>query len=126
MATLTEDLKELREIRNMRDDAKDEYDELKDKYESKQADVIERMKEEGVDSQKTDGITFSPQSTVYGQVTDRAEFVKWAEENDPELVEKKERKALINQLIRQKLDDGETPPPGLGFYVKEFIGQRAS
>lgn len=126
MSTLSEELRELRELRERRDDAKAEHTELSDLYAEKESELIERMAEEDTDLHKTGGITYSPQKTVYGQITDRAAFVAWAEENDEELVEKKERKQLINQLARTHVDDGAPLPPGMGFYVKEFIGQRAS
>lgn len=53
-------------------------------------------------------------------------FVKWAESNDPDLIQYKERGAELNSLVRQRLDDGEPLPPGVGFYDREYISQRTS
>lgn len=126
MTTLTEDVIELRELRELRDDAKSEYDDLKAKYDEKEADVFARMEEEGAEAVRAAGVTFSPTRTVYGQINDREQFIKWAETNAPELIETKERKGLINQEARRHVDDGDPLPPGMTFYVKEFIGQRAT
>lgn len=87
---------------------------------------FERLEEEGVDSIKVGGTNFVKAETSYGQVQDRAAFIAWCEENKPELVELKERKALVNELVREHLDDGSELPPGLGFYVKQYVSQRAA
>jgi len=84
------------------------------------------MDETGVDGLKIDGINFVPSETVYANVQDRAAFVEWARTHDEELVEDRERKALLNQLVRERLDNGEPMPPGIGFYVRETIAQRSS
>ena len=31
---------------------------------------------------------------------------------------------LLNQLVRERLDNGEPLPPGIGYYTKEFISVR--
>lgn len=126
MANLTEELKELRQLRERKEDAKAEADIAKAEYDAKQAEVLERMKEEGVESMKTDGVLFSPGGTPYGQVQDSEAFIEWAQEQDENLLEQKPRKELINQLVREHLDNGAPLPPGLGFYVREFVSQRAS
>jgi hypothetical protein len=51
---------------------------------------------------------------------------EWALENDPELVEYKERGEQINALVRRLLDDGAEFPPGLGFYEREYISMRTA
>jgi hypothetical protein len=32
---------------------------------------------------------------------------------------------LLNEVVREKLDNGEQLPDGLGFYVKQYVSQRA-
>lgn len=126
MTTLiTEDAKSVRELKIERDKAKEAYDELDKAYQKLQFELIERMKSEECDSLKVDGTLFVPAQTIYGQVQDRSEFIKWAQENDDELIEYKERKALVNARVREAMDNDETLPPGLGFYVKEYLSLRA-
>lgn len=96
------------------------------KAEAKHAEVafLNRMEDEKVDSLKYDGTLFVPAETTYGNVNDRSEFVEWALENSPELVEYKERPKLINTLVREYIDSGQELPPGLDFYIKQYVSQR--
>lgn len=126
MATITEGLKELRDLRDQRDEANDEYKALAALYTAKEAELLEQFEDEDTDGVKALGFNFVPQETPYAQVQDSSEFIEWAKQHDDELIEDKPRKALLNQLVRQHLDDGAPLPPGLGFYVKKFISFRAA
>jgi murein L,D-transpeptidase YafK len=123
--TLANDLIDLRGLKAARDALKEEYDEADKRFRKKQEQVLNRMELEETESQKVDGTLFVPTETVYGQVQDRAAFLEWAQDNDEELFERKERAQLVNQLVREKLDNGEALPPGITFYVRKYIGQRA-
>lgn len=126
MGTLTDDLQRLAELSDMASDADEEAKDLKRQVKELEAELIERMAEEDVDSMKTGGLNFVPSKTPYGQVNDRATFIAWCEEQGyDELLEVKERKGLINEIARRHLDDGEPLPPGMTFYVKEYISKRA-
>lgn len=126
MGTLTEDLKAYRQKCEMRDDAKTEYEDLKAECDQLQIELLERMEAEGVDSQKTGGINFVPATTTYGNVADRAAFIEWCERTgNDELLERKERKGLINQLAREYIDNGEPLPDGMNSYQRKYISQRA-
>jgi hypothetical protein len=37
-----------------------------------------------------------------------------------------ERKRVLNELVRERLDNGEPLPPGIGLDVKEKISMRAA
>ncbi len=124
--TIQQEAKELRELKESYVESKAETDSLKRQFDKAQADLIERMDTDAVEGLKVDGTNFIPTKTIYGQVQDRSEFVAWAEQEAPELLEPKERSELINELVRQKLDDGEQLPPGLNFRVREYISQRAT
>lgn len=127
MSSVTEQLRDLARLKEHRDDAKADYEEYKRRHAELEAELIERMAEEGVDSLKADGVNFIPAKTAYGSVNDRAAFIAWAKESGhDDLIEEKERKQLVNQLAREHLDDGNPLPPGMSFYVKEYISQRAS
>lgn len=126
MSTLTDDAKALAALKEKRDAAKAEYEALKEEHKQAEVEFLERMAHEGSEGMKTDGINFVPAKTPYAQMQDRASFVAWAQDNDPELIEPRERKELINALVRRHIDDGEPLPPGLGFYVKEYVSMRAA
>lgn len=84
------------------------------------------MEAEEAENHKTRGTLFSPVKKQFASIQDRDEFIKWALDNDPDLVQYKERSAELNALVRARLDDGEPLPPGVGFYDREYISQRAS
>ena len=46
------------------------------------------------------------------------------DQGSAKLLRDHQRKALVNELIRDHLDNGAELPPGLGFYVREYISQR--
>jgi len=127
MATsLKQDLQRLRRLKDestaLNKKAKDKSAEL----EQHQARVYARMESEDVESIRFNGRNFirvEPQP--YASIQDRDAFVEWARNNDPSLVSEKEEKRLLNQLVRERLDNGEELPPGIGFYTKEIISVRA-
>lgn len=124
--TLAQEARALRTLRNREKKAKEVYDDLKAQREQDEVALIERMDGEGVESIKSDGTLFSPTETQYGQIQDRTIFVEWAQEYAPELLETKERKGLINEKVRECIDNGEPLPPGMSFYVKQYISQRSA
>ena len=125
--TLANDARTLRNLRETEREQKTAYEETKAEREQIERSLIARLEVEETDSLRVDGVLFSPTKTAYGQIQDRELFVEWAQTHgDTELVEVRERKALLHELVREKLDNGEALPPGVGFYVKEYISQRAS
>lgn len=124
--TLAQEAKALRRMRERERVAKEKYEALKDEREAAERGLLDRMEMEETESIKCDGTLFVPTTTVYGQVNDRAEFIAWAKDNEPELIEAKERKALVSELVRERLDNGEELPPGVGFYAKQYISLRAA
>lgn len=126
MSTLAEQARELKATRDAMDDANASYKDLKKEYDQKHRALRERMEQEEVDSVKTDGVNFVAAATRYGNVEDREAFIAWAEEEQPELLQIRERGDLLNELVRECLDDGRALPPGLGYYVKEYVSQRAA
>lgn len=126
MASLTQELRGLRKLRLDRDRKKDTYEAAEAKYKAKEREVYERMEQEEVGSTSVAGVNFVPASTTYAHIQDRSEFIAWAKENDESLLQEKERADLLNQLVRERLDNGEPLPPGLGLRVREYISQRAA
>lgn len=126
MATLAQQAAGLRKLKLALQAAESRAKDLKTEFLAAEQGLLTRMEAEGVQSIKHDNTNFVPVQTVYGAVQDRSEFIKWAEETQPELLETRERKAILNEMVRQHLDDGEPLPPGLGFYVRAYISQRGS
>lgn len=126
MNTLAQDALRLRKSRTVRDTAKARYDILKADCDRMEAELYDRMENEDVFGIKVRDNNFVRVATTYGSINDRSAFVAWAETEMPELVETKERKALVNEIVRERIDSGEALPPGTTFYVKQYISQRAS
>ena len=126
MATLTQDLLRLRKLKREYDDAKKHADKAEAVFKAAQAKVYERMERDGVESMKASGTLFVRSTTTYASMQNREEFIAWAEENEPELFESKERKALLNALVRERLDNDPELPPGVGMYEREVVAQRAA
>lgn len=124
--TLAEDLRKLRALKLRKIEAKAAADKAADEHAMHEALVWERMEDENTTAQRTDEITFGAQDRVFAQIVDRDKFNEWAEQNDEMLLEKRERKADLNALVRRRLDDDEPLPPGVGFYHKRYISQRAN
>lgn len=123
---LSEQCQNYAELKAEAKQAKAEYEDLEKQRKRAEFDLLERMEQEECDGHKTGAFNYVPQETPFAVVQDRAEFIKWAEANDPELIEPHERKKLLNQEVRKHLDDGKPLPPGLGFYVKRVVSQRAA
>ena len=124
MMKITEQARELRALKQAAAEAKSAAEDAKDAFEDAQRKFYERLQDEGIGSIKVDGTLFVPQQTTYHQIQDREAFIAWAEENEEELLEPKERKSLLNELVKDYIERGEELPPGLGFYVKDYISQR--
>ena len=124
--SLDVEARKLKELREAKDEAKSAYEDATRAYKLAMDRMYQRMEAGEIDGIKVDGVNFIPSETVYANVQDREQFVKWAKENDTELIEDKERKALLNALVRERLENGETLPDGVGFYVRENIALRHS
>lgn len=126
MTTLAEDSRKLASLRQRYERASADAKVYKEEMDRAEMALFERMEHEDVGSIKVGRSNFVRAATTYGQVQDRGAFVAWAEDERPELVELKERKALLNEIVRECLEDGVPLPPGLGFYVKQYVSQRAA
>ena len=124
--TLTDQAIELQHIKEARDNAKHTYDDLQAKFQAAKFALLDRMEDEKCDGIKAAGTNFVPTQITFAQVQDRSAFVEWAEDHAPELIEARERKGLLNQRVRELLDNGEPFPPGLGFYNDRNISQRSA
>lgn len=124
--TLSHACQKLDTLKKREKELKTKYESAKQEREIYELELIQRMEGEEAESHRTKGVLYSVAKTTYGSIQDRSEFVKWAEVHAPELLESKERKGLVHEIVRQRQDDGEDLPPGVGFYVKEYISRTAS
>lgn len=122
MATsLKQDLIRLRRLKEEASRANAKAKKISLERDTLQARVFARMEDEEIDGMKVAGRNFVRSSTIYGSVQDRDLFIAWAEANDQSLVRPKEAGDLLNQLVRERIDNGEELPPGIGFYTRDII-----
>lgn len=127
--TLAQEARAYAALRAKELEAKHKWEEIKEKRELREQALKDRMDREQVESIKSGGkLVTRNEPTPYAQVNDRAAFIEWARENDEGLLEIKERTTdgILNQLVRQRLEDKQELPPGLTFYTKGEISLRAA
>jgi hypothetical protein len=104
-----------------------EADALKREKNAAQQALYQRMQAEECQGFKYDGRTYGPTEKEYGVIQDHDAFARWCEEEGREdMYEPKPRQKLVDELVRERLRNGEALPEGLGFYVKETISNRAA
>lgn len=123
---LNEQVLELRRLKESYRDLSKQADEAKAKHDQLQHKLIEMFQGLGVESIRVDGTLFVPSVTHYGSIQDRDAFTEWAELEMPELLEPRERKQLLNEMVRDKIEANEELPPGVGSYPREVISQRVA
>ena len=128
MSTLNEDLRRLDALKADESTKKRAAAEAADTRAQWEKHCFDRMVDEeydpGESSVKIKGVVYIPNRTDYATVQDRDAFIEWAKANDAGLIEVATREGLLNQLVRERLDNGEPLPPGIGHYTKEFISIR--
>lgn len=123
--TIPQRLAELARLREQYRAEQAVADATKAEHDRLQKILHEDMKEAGLLTIGTDTDTFTRKSTYYAQVENQDEFIAWAESEGllEEFTETAAVKGRLNELVRQRLQDGETLPPGLGFYSKDYISK---
>lgn len=123
--TIEEEIRHVAALRARKEELEREAEEAKRAYDEAHAALWERMDATGVHGVKIDGkhwVYNPPQA--YGSISDKRLFIEWAKENAPELVDLEPRKALVNELVRQYIDNGQEMPPGVNWYTKKHVSQR--
>lgn len=131
MSTLREDLRALAFKKRATTATAKVADAVKADAKAFEQQCYERIDEElGMDdggaTLRFDAGTFTASETTYAQIQDRAAFEAWAATQDESYFddEPKLREKLVNQLVREKLDNNEPLPPGLGVYGRRRITVR--
>src|SRR5687768_3746500 len=129
MSTLNEDLRRLDMLKAdeaMKKRAANQATQMRAEWEKHCFDrMVDEEYDPGSSSVKIKGVIYIPNRTEYATVQDEAAFVEWAKEHDEGLLQPESpREGLLNQLVRERLDNGEPLPPGIGYHTKEFISVR--
>lgn len=123
---LTEQCEYVRLLKLRATELKRDAEEATREFKLAERELLDRFEAEGASGHRSeDGVLYTRVKTIYSQITDRDAFVSWAEEHEPELLKTDERKGLVHELVRERLDNGEPLPPGVDFRVDEYISQRA-
>lgn len=98
------------------------------KREAWEREVYDRMLDEGWEADKStlnrNGVKFRPHSKDFAVIQDAKLLKAWLlTDGDEGLVEDRFKQGELNHLIREKLDNGEELPPGLGYHTKTSIGK---
>lgn len=130
MSTLAQDLRLLAEKKKAAAKATKEAKELAAEAKALEQQVYERMEaeemldENGGGSTRNKFGTFVASTTLRAHIVDRQAFEKWAAEQDETYFEEKAREAILNQLVRELVDNGQDFPPGLSFYAQRRVAVR--
>lgn len=128
MSTLNEDLRRLDMLKADEAEKKraaNQATQLRAEWEKHCFDrMVDEEYDPGSSSVKIKGVIYIPNRTEYATVQDEQAFIEWAKENDEGLIQIATREGLLNQLVRERLDNGEPLPPGIGYHTKEFISVR--
>ena len=125
---IQDELKKLHHMKILYRAADEVFQDLKGRHDAFQARLYDRMDDEGVLSLKTDEARFDAKMTTYHTITNMDEFRAWLDSNDltNEFIKDAPEKARLNELVRQRLDDGDELPPGLGSYDARYISITAN
>lgn len=113
----------LRTIKVARDSAQKRFKALDADWHREMNEVREIMEEVGIKTMRTElGGYEAPEPTWYATVQDWNAFADWARENQPGLLRYDHGvSAEMNALVRERIDDKQPPPPGLGAYPKKVV-----
>ena len=121
--TIPGELEHVRALKKKAKASKDQADADAKAYKEAENRLWHRMQESGMTGHKTTDANFVRKSTIYAQVQDIEQFAEWCRENDvtDEFVKEAPQKDRLNELVRQRIDDGQTLPDGVGWYSRDYI-----
>lgn len=123
-------LRRLMETREARDEAKVALEDAEQEYRECEAEVWEAFSDSPIEGAlKIDlgppygVVTFQPRETYYGRVLDKDVAMDYFENRAmvEDVSEPKFAMARIHEIVRDCLDAGQNPPPGLDFYAKRYV-----
>lgn len=120
---LSERLEHLRWLKERSSRSSQIADERAARYKEFEADTFHYMKRNGLDGVTAVGFRFEPRATVLSSVNNLDEFEDWlrTEGLEEEFLRPEPRKARLNELVRERLDNQQDFPPGVTAYAREYI-----
>jgi hypothetical protein len=126
--TIQEQMQEYADARAAYLSAASAAERLKGKQDRLHDALLERMESERIKSMRLEGgpLVEREEPTWYPSYQDKAAFRAWALENDPALVKQDPEfdQKLVNKLVRERIDNNQPLPPGLGAFPKPRISLR--
>lgn len=123
-------LRRLMELRQRRDEDKKQAEISEKDYREAEADVYEALSDGPVDrlnnidlGEPWGKVSFQARETIYGRIIDSEEAQEYFESRAmiEEVSEPKFVMARVNEIVRDKVEQGEKMPPGLDFYPRRFV-----
>lgn len=111
----------LRELRTIYYDRKADAEKAELAYKRQMARVRELADDEGIRGgyRTAEGSYEVPEPTWYATIQDFNAYQKWARENRPALLRLDKRVTdTMNALVRERINNNQPLPPGLGAYPK--------
>lgn len=120
-------LDELAVLKRKAADAAQTAKEAKYEAEAFERDLFSDMVASDTFSLRTSQGSYACKSTTYAKVNDMDALLAWAEESGHEdWFDMAPRKRVLNEAVRAAIDNGEELPPGVHYYVKEYVSCTAS
>lgn len=121
--TLEERIKHVAELKERAAFLKEHAEQAAEAFAKAQDELWDYMDAQNITSIKIDGRNHVRRGTIYGSINDKQRFVAWAQEHAPELLAPEPRKKLINELVRQRIDNNEPLPDGVTWHVRKYVGR---
>lgn len=96
-------------------------DRLEERYKTKRQEFFDHCEATDTESITVSGAKYTPYTKSRAYVDNPEEFIEWAKDNDPSLIQVVERKQLLTNEVRRRIDDGEAPPPGVKWVATPSI-----
>jgi hypothetical protein len=127
---LASQFRRLIELRVAYDETKVAHDTAKAEYREYEKELYEQMEHGPLKgSRKIDlggefgTVTFTPRATPYGRIINRDEAVAYFEERGEldTMIQDEVIARRLNELVKERLETGETLPPGVDFYYRRGV-----
>lgn len=126
MADLSRDMEE---ARGKSKQAKEVLDKAKEREHETEMKLYNSLLEADEKSfKRSDGVTFTRVSTAYPKYEDAEALLKWIDETGQEeqLTKREFYKSRLREILLKCLEEQKPLPPGMDFYVKEYVSRKAS
>jgi len=118
----------LLELEERYDTEKKKLSEIYDQKEKMELSLYERMKDVGIDQFRTAEFgLISLANRLYGKITDMSVAEEWLKENGlfDEVLRLKPIAARINELLKKRIEAGQSIPPGFDYSLTRTINHQA-